>query len=63
MSACQKADGNYFLGLENTADDGIPTTVTTITLLVCCRTPTGNCTRPFRKEVWNADIRCSVSAW
>jgi hypothetical protein len=64
LSAYPKANGDCFLGHDRKGvlmvefmQQG-----TTITSQVYCET-LKNCLGPFRKKVWNADIRCIARTW
>jgi hypothetical protein len=56
-SACQKADGNCFLGEEKSSGVGINATRDKSNVRNVLRN-TKNYVGPFRKKEWNADIRC-----
>jgi hypothetical protein len=63
LSACQKADGNCFLGQERIADGGIHATRDHINVRGVLRNTNKNCVGPFRKKARNMDIRCSAPPW
>jgi hypothetical protein len=63
LSACQKADGNSFLGWERSADSGIYATRDLSNVRSAMRN-----TKKLRKAIqikkaWNAAIRCSAPQW
>jgi hypothetical protein len=60
LSACQKADGNCFLGQERCADGGIHETSDHNNVRSKLQKTKRSVSGHLEKEGWNADIRCSA---
>jgi hypothetical protein len=63
LSACQKADGNRFLGQESSADGGIHVTQDHSNIRSVLWNNKKTALGRSEQKAWNADIRCSAPPW